>query len=307
VRIVLIGQAEFGNLVLRRLAEEGFDVVAAYVPDEGTSEKVDPLKAAAVELSIPFFSPKSYKHDQTHAEFLNLMPDLVVLAFVSDIIPDKYFQAATHGAICYHPSLLPRHRGASAINWALIMGDEKTGLTIFWPVAGIDTGPILYQVEVAISLEDTVGSLYYDHLLPKGIDAIAKSIHLIAEGKAPKVPQLEEFATYEPPCDDRFAQIDWQLQGQEIFNLVRGCDPQPGAYSFWNDQKIRLYGTRLIPGPSDTPTGEILSMDPVFEIAVPGGRLEVGRVRIGSGKKLTISEFVTQSGMAVGDSFSSVQ
>ncbi len=306
MRIVLIGQAEFGNLVLRKLAEEEFDVVAVYVPPKNTSEKYDPLEEAALEFGIPICRPTSYKDDQTYTEFLKLMPDLIVLAFVTEIIPMKYFEAATQGAICYHPSLLPRHRGASAINWALIMGDEKTGLTIFWPDAGIDTGPILYQEEVAISPEDTVGSLYYDHLLPMGIDAIAKSVHLIGEGKAPKIPQVEEFSTYEPPCNDSFAHIDWELPGQEVFNLVRGCDPQPGAYSFWKDQKLRFYDAKLIPGPTDAPSGEILSIDPIIEIAVSGGKLQVGRIRITSGKKLSASEFLIQCEIAIGDSFTAV-
>ncbi len=107
------------------------------------------------------------------------------MAFVTDIIPARYFDAPTRGAICYHPSLLPRHRGASAINWAVIMGDSKTGLTIFWPDGGIDTGPILLQKEIDIKPDDTTGSLYFNQLFPIGMGAIAESIALIKGERAP--------------------------------------------------------------------------------------------------------------------------
>jgi methionyl-tRNA formyltransferase len=141
MRIVLIGQAAFGVKVLEKLLEEDEEVVAVYAPPDRGS-RLDPLKEAAVAKEIQVFQPKTYKDDQVFAAYQQLEPDLTILAFVTDIIPAEYFQFPTEGAICYHPSLLPLHRGASAINWAIIKGRSKTGLTVFWPDGGIDTGPV---------------------------------------------------------------------------------------------------------------------------------------------------------------------
>lgn len=307
MRILIIGQADFGAATLRELSKRNEDVVAVYVPPETSTSKQDPLKEASLEAGVPVFQPIGYKDDQTYDEFTKLDPDLVILAFVTTIIPLRYIESATLGAICYHPSLLPRHRGASAINWALIMGDEKTGLTIFWPDSGIDTGPILYQQEVPISPDDTVGSLYFNHLFPMGVDAIVKSAQLIREGNAPKISQDEKHATYEPPCDDKVARIEWHKSASEIFNLVRGCDPSPGAYGFWKGEKIRFYNASILQEITDAPSGEIISINPYIEIALPDGRLRVNRIRITSGDKISASEYVKESEMKVGDTFLSSQ
>ena len=178
MRIVLIGQAAFGVKTLETLLERGENIVAVYAPPDRKG-KPDPIKEAAAARGIPVYQPTTYKDDEVFSEYRKLQPDLTVLAFVTDIIPAKYFEFATHGAICYHPSLLPRHRGSSAINWAVIMGDTRTGLTIFFPDGGIDTGPILLQKEIPIQPDDTTGSLYFNHLFPMGIDAIVESIELI--------------------------------------------------------------------------------------------------------------------------------
>jgi methionyl-tRNA formyltransferase len=286
MRIVLIGQAAFGAKVLENLMERDEQVVAVYAPPDRGSRQ-DPLKEAAVAKDIPVFQPSTYKDDQVFAEYQELEPDLTILAFVTDIIPEQFFQLPSLGGICYHPSLLPLHRGASAINWAVIKGRKKTGLTIFWPDGGIDTGPILLQKEIEVGPDDTTGSLYFNYLFPMGVDAIIESVELIKEGKAPKIPQPEEGATYEPPCSERVAAIDWKKAGQDIYNLVRGCDPQPGAYSFWQGEKIRFYGA--------DPDG--------FQVAVERGKLSVGKVRPESGGKVEASAFVSERGLKVGDQF----
>ena len=261
MRIVLIGQAAFGAQVLGALAERGEDVAGVYTPAGTPSREPDPLGEAAVSKGIPVFQPKTYKDDQAFAQYENLNLDLTVMAFVTDIIPARFFEVPHYGAINYHPSLLPRHRGASAINWAVIMGDTRTGLTIFWPDGGIDTGPILLQEEIDIGTEDTTGSLYFNHLFPMGVEAILKSLALIREGKAPRIPQNEAEATHEPPCDDRVACIAWDRPAQEIYNLVRGCDPQPGAYVFVNGEKVRFYGAELVADPTAESSGTILHVD----------------------------------------------
>ena len=231
MRIILMGQAAFGAKVLESLLERPEHIVAVYTPPDRPGGRLDPLKEAAVNEGLDVFQPETYKDDHVFAEYKALDPDLTVMAFVTDIIPARFFDVPTHGTINYHPSLLPRHRGASAINWAVIMGDDRTGLSIFWPDGGIDTGLVLLQKDIDIGPDDTTGSLYFNHLFPMGVEAIIESIDLVKEGSAPKIPQNEADATYELPCDDRVAGIDWNRPAQELYNLVRGCDPQPGAFA----------------------------------------------------------------------------
>jgi methionyl-tRNA formyltransferase len=303
MRIVLIGQAPFGAKVLEKLLEIGEHIVAVYTPPDRGS-RVDPLKEAAVTREIPVYQPSTYKDDQAFRQYNELEPDLTILAFVTDIIPAAFFELPTHGAICYHPSLLPLHRGASAINWAIIMGRTKTGLTIFWPDGGIDTGPILLQKEVEIGPNDTTGTLYFNHLFPMGVDAIVEAVDLINGGKAPKIPQSEEQATYEPPCDDRVAGIDWKKPGEDIYNLIRGCDPQPGAYTYFGKEKIRFYGARFSREPSDEAPGTIIQLGgDGFEVAVDGGKIAVKKVRPETGGKIEASAFVAAKGIKTGDRF----
>lgn len=304
MRIVLIGQAAFGAKVLEALLKKQENVVAVYTPPDKAGGRPDPLKELAVTEGITVFQPKTYKNDQVFAEYKELNPDLTVMAFVTDIIPPRFFDVPPSGTINYHPSLLPRHRGASAINWAVIMGDTRIGLTIFWPDGGIDTGPILLQKEIDIGPEDTTGSLYFNHLFPMGVDAILTSIELIKEGKAPKIPQDEAKATYEPPCDDRVADIDWNKPAPELYNLVRGCDPQPGAFVFLKGEMVRLYGPKLIGEPTDKAPGTILQMDDQgIHIAVSEGKLIIKKVKPAQGGKMSAADFADEQGLKVGDRF----
>ena len=244
MRIAIMGQAAFGAKVLETLSDRGEEIIAAWLPQGKAGGKPDPLKIAADSRGIPAYQPESYKAPETLEEFRATQPDLLIMAFVTDIIPLSFVTIPTQGAICYHPSLLPRHRGGSAINWALIMGDQETGLSIFWTDAGIDTGPVLLQKRVPIGPEDTTGSLYFNRLFPLGVEAIAESVDLIRAGRAPRLVQDESLATYEPLCNDQVARIDWGRPAAEVHNLIRGCDPQPGAYSFYQGKKVRFFEAR---------------------------------------------------------------
>lgn len=302
MRIVLIGQAAFGANVLESLTEKGEEVIAVYTPPERPGGKGDPLAEKARSLGISVKQPQGYKDEQVFEQYKALQPDLTIMAFVTDIIPARFFDVPVYGTINYHPSLLPRHRGASAINWTVIMGDTKTGLTVFWPDGGIDTGPIILQKEVEIKPEDTTGSLYFGHLFPLGVQAILESVELIKKEEAPKIPQEESLATYEPPCDDKVAHIDWNRPAQEIDRLVRGCDPQPGAYVLQESEKVRLYKAKLISEPTEAAPGTILQVNEQgMQIALSGGKLNVGKIRAGTGKKLSAAEFANEKGLKQGD------
>ena len=178
MRIVLIGQAAFGEKVLQKLSEGDNEIVGVFTTPD-INGRANPLKELADKLEIPVFQPVKMRDTDVYTEHSKLKPDINVLAFVTDILPESILNFPEFGSIQYHPSLLPKHRGGSAINWAVINGETKTGITIFWPDKGIDTGPILLQKEVEISPDDTVGSLYFNKLFPMGIDAIVESVDLV--------------------------------------------------------------------------------------------------------------------------------
>jgi len=260
------------------------------------------MKELAGSRKIPLFRPIRVKDPQVYDGYVMLRPDLVLLAYVTDIIPERWLRVPSIGMICYHPSLLPRHRGASAINWAIIQGEHRTGLTIFWVERGLDTGPILLQKEVEIGPEDTAGSLYFNTLFPLGVDAMAEAAELIKAGKAPRLAQDESKATYEPPCDDRFASVDFEKSVREIHNLIRGCDPQPGAYTTLKGRKVRLYGGGMDLATVERQPGEIISIDDRgIQIAAKGGLIRIGKLRVDKGEKIGPIEFSQAVDLKSGD------
>lgn len=303
MRIALMGQAAFGAKVLETLADRGEELIGAWLPQGKAGGKPDPLRVAAESRGIPAYQPASYKAPEALAEFKAARPDLLIMAFVTDIIPQAFIEVPTQGAICYHPSILPRHRGGSAINWAIIMGDQETGLSIFWTDAGIDTGPVLLQKRVPIGPEDTTGSIYFNRLFPMGVAAIAESVDLIKAGKAPRIAQDEALATYEPLCNDKVAGIDWAKPASEVFNLIRGCDPAPGAYSFFQGKKIRFFDARLQSNTSAAAPGTVTAVSPEgVTVAAADGAIRLGKVRTEAGKQ-EAAAFAAEAGLKAGDRF----
>ncbi|MGH7899690.1 MAG: methionyl-tRNA formyltransferase [Candidatus Binatia bacterium] len=301
LRIALVGQAAFGEKTLERLVA-AHHVAAVYCPPDGAGGKVDPLKRLALDLGIPVHQPKSMKGDDVLREFTELGADLAVLAFVTVIVPERLLSVPKLGTICFHPSLLPRYRGGSAINWQLIRGERRGGLTIFWTDAGIDTGPILLQKEVAIGPDDTVGSLYYEQIFPLGLDAMEEAVRLIAEGRAPRVPQDESQASYDPLCREQHVGIDWSRPGREVYDLVRGSDPQPGAWGRHHGERLRVYDCRYLPDGGGE-AGQILLIGPEgAEISLVDGVLLVGRMRLGDATQKTTPEALARDDrIRVGD------
>src|SRR6476619_2355300 len=182
MRIVVNGQQAFGADVLKALLERGEDVVAVYCAPDKEGRPPDPLAEAAREAGLELRQPESFETEEAAAELAGLEPDLMVMAFVILKVPEAVLNQPTRGTIQYHPSLLPRHRGPSSINWPIIMGETPTGLSIFSPDQGLDTGPIRLQKEVEIRDSDTLGSLYFDRLYPLGVAALLEGVDLVRAG-----------------------------------------------------------------------------------------------------------------------------
>ena len=299
MRIVLIGQAAFGGETLETLVDMGEEVVGVYTtPDIPGRE--NPLKQRALQLGAPVFQPENMRAPEVFEEYARLKPDLNVMAFVTDIVPESVLNCPKLGTIQYHPSLLPRHRGGSAINWAVINGETRTGLTIMWVDKGIDTGPILLQKEVDIAPDDTVGSLYFNRLFPMGIEAIKESIELIRQGKAPRIPQDEAQATYEGLCTQ--AAIGWNEPAQKIYNLIRGTNPQPGATTRLGDTQFKVFDSELRTGDVKGTPGEVIEItESGFLVVAQEGAILIKRVQPKGSPKITAADFAAQSGLKLGD------
>ncbi len=300
MRIILIGQAAFAEKTLDKLRDRGEEVLAVFCPPDRVEGKFDPVKKRAVELDIPVYQHRSMKGTEVLEKFQELNVDLAVLAFVTQIVPPPVFKAPTLGSICFHPSLLPKYRGGSAINWTLINGEKKTGISWFWVDEGIDTGPLLIQKEVEIGPEDTTGTLYFNKLFPLGIEAAGEAIDLIQAGNPPRIVQDESQANYDPLCRDEHSGIDWSQPAQAVFDHMRGCDPQPGASTTWQGQKIRLYDCSLQQtGGSATPGQVVAIGSGTVSIALNGGTVVAKKIRGESGK-IAADELAGQSGIQVG-------
>jgi len=299
MRIILIGQAAFAEKVLDGARGNGHEVGAVYCPPDAPGGQPDPVKARATTLGIPVHQHASLKGLEVQREFEALRADLGVLAYVTQIVPRNVFAVPRLGSICFHPSLLPRFRGGSAINWQIIKGETETGVTVFWVDPGIDTGPILLQKRAAIGPDETAGSLYYNTLFPLGVATVLESIESIAAGTAPRIPQDESLASYDLLCRDEHAAIDWSRPARDVYNLIRGCDPQPGAYTVLDGTKIRLYDAQLLGGAAArSGVVEEVSAEGLV-IGAHGAAIRVKRVRAGD-KKVAAAEFATQRGVTAG-------
>jgi methionyl-tRNA formyltransferase len=305
MRIVVHGQQAFGKAVLEALLARGENVVAVYVAPEKEGAKPDPLKEAALALKLPVFQPASYRKPEIWNEFKALAPDLQIMAFVTLFVPEEFLNIPTHGSIQYHPSLLPRYRGPSAINWPIINGDGETGLSIFWPDNGLDTGDVLLQKTTPIGADDSLASVYFDRLFPMGVEAMLEAVDLVKAGKAPRLKQDEALATYEGRCGAGNARIDWGKPWRQIHNLIRGCNPAPGAWTKLGDLTLQIFEAKPLPAKSPKgiagKMGEIVEVDAEgFTVVCADGRIKVLRVKPGDGAKVKAGEWASASGLAVG-------
>jgi methionyl-tRNA formyltransferase len=221
-----------------------------------------------------------------------------VLAFV----PQAFCTIPRHGTIQFHPSLLPEHRGPSSINWAIIQGRSRTGLTIFRPTDGLDEGPVILQKEVPIGPDDTVGSVYFDRIFPAGLAALVEAAELVVAGRAEARVQDETCATYEGWVREAEAEIRWAGHVDHLYDLIRGCNPAPGAWTRAGDRKLTIFDAkkriaRTFGEIRGKAIGEIVAADANgFTVCAQGGFIDVQRCRLDKGPKIAAAE----AGLAVG-------
>ena len=299
MRIVVHGQQAFGKAVLEKLLERGENVVGVFCAPDKEGRPTDPLKEFALEKGLPLHQPASWKTPEAEELMRSFAPDLCVMAYVTLFVPQPVLDVPEKGTIQYHPSLLPLHRGPSSINWPIIMGRKETGLTIFWPDEGLDEGPVLLQKTVAIGPDDTLGTLYFNQLFPMGVEAMVEAVDLVRDGKAPSIPQDHSKKTYESWCRKADAEIDWSKPVDEVYNLIRGTNPQPGAWTTFNGNEVKIFDSGKVEGEGD-PGSVIAAEDGSFTVAAGGGAIRVDRVRPHDDKKISAGDYAAKAGLSVG-------
>lgn len=305
MRIVIVGQKDFGEAAMEAFIKRGHFVAGVFCAPEKPGEAPDALRLAAEQLNVPVHALPSLRVEEARHILQALNVDLAILAYVLQFVPQDFASIPRHGTIQFHPSLLPRYRGPSSINWPIILGATRTGLTIFRPVDGLDEGPIILQKETPIGPDETVGKVYFGRLFPMGIEALLEAAELVVSGRAHATTQDESCASYEGWCRDAEARINWHTHVDQTYNLIRGCDPAPGAWTEFNHKRLQLYDVRKHPARAFSQVkGRIGAVTAIEEhslrISAQGGQIEVFKLRFDGGKKLSAPQFCAETGLSVG-------
>jgi methionyl-tRNA formyltransferase len=305
MKIAIIGQQDFGKAVLEAFLARGHEATAVFCAPEKEGARPDALRAAAQAKGLRLHQFRSLRDQEATRAMREAGADIGVMAFVTQFAPQEFVTIPKHGTIQYHPSLLPRHRGPSSINWPIIQGDTETGLTIFRPTDGLDEGAVILQKRTPIGPDDTLGSVYFERLFPMGVEALLEAAELVLAGRHTETAQDETKASYEGWCRSAEAKIDWAKPIDQVYNLVRGCNPAPGAWTTVNGKKLQIFDARKtvfrrfaeVPGKIGEVTGVTAQS---FKVTAQGGQVEVLKARLEDGKKVSGAEVLQAAGVQAG-------
>jgi len=305
MKIAIVGQQDFGKAVLEAFLARGDEVAGVFCAPEKPGAKPDVLRTAAQEKGVQVFQFQSLKTDEAKAAMKKLGAEIGIMAFVLQFAPQDFVSIPKHGTIQFHPSLLPKYRGPSSINWPISRGEEETGLTIFRPTDGLDEGPVILQKKTRISPDDTLGTVYFERLFPMGVQAMLEAADLVVAGKHRELVQDESQATYEGWFREGEARINWANHVDVVYNLIRGCNPAPGAWTTLNGVKLQLFDCRKVPvrtfGAVKGKIGEVVESGPAsFQVTAQGGRIEVLRAKLGDGKKAASTDLLSAGSIEPG-------
>ena len=312
LRVVFMGTPEFAVPCLAALhADDNCEVIGVYTqPDKprGRGQKLlpSPVKAWAEEHGLPVHQPVKIKTEEATAELKGLKPDLVVVVAFGQILSQEILDIPPHGCINVHGSLLPHYRGAAPMQWCVINGETKTGITTMMMDAGLDTGDMLLKEELTIGPDMTLEEVH-DNLMEMGAQVLMKTIEELRAGTLKRVPQEGE-SNYAPMLTKETGHIDWQKSAQEIHNLVRGLNSWPGAYTAHEGQKFKIWRTVLTGETvtSGTTAGEILAADSSQGLKVAAGDgqvLAITELQAPGKKKMQAQDYLRGNSLAAGSCF----
>jgi methionyl-tRNA formyltransferase len=296
-RILFMGTPAFAIPTLELLSSSNYPVIGVVTqPDRpagrGQKEIASPVKILAQSLGLPVFQPPKVRDQSFLDIFYRLSPEMVVVAAFGQILPKDIIEFAKLGCLNIHPSLLPKYRGAAPLNWSIIRGETKTGVTIMLMDEGMDSGDILLQQETPLSATETFGQLH-DRLAKEGANLLMTAIQQVIAGTALRQPQDLSAVTFAPRLTKETGRINWQQSCTDIVNLIRGLCPTPAAYTFLEGQALKIFtaepksgNPKEIPGAIGADTSQGLS------VAAGDGYVILKEVQLAGKKRLPINEFL---------------
>jgi methionyl-tRNA formyltransferase len=306
MRVAIIGQHEFGRATLEAFLARGDEVAGVFCAPEQPGERPDPLRIAAEVHRLKLFDFKSYSAIEAQNALRSLDADIGIMAYVLIFAPQAFVSIPRYGMIQFHPSLLPQHRGPSSISWPIMLGRTRTGITIFRPTDGLDEGPIILQKEVSIGPDDTLGTVYFEKIFPLGVEALLEGADLAVSGRARETVQDEAQASYEGWVREAESRIDWAKPAGQVYNLIRACNPSPGAWTTIARETLYIYDARLRPAHrfadvKGKKAGQVVAESAGgFAVLSGGGFIDVLRVKRGGSKKISAGEAGVRLGTILG-------
>lgn len=307
MKIVFMGTPEFAVPSLNMLLEEGYEIAAVVTqPDKpkgrGNKMAAPPVKEFAIKHGINVLQPSKIKTTEFVDQIKAIGPDLLVTAAYGKILSKELLEVPSLGCINVHGSLLPAYRGAAPINWAVINGEELTGITTMFTDVGLDTGDMLLKKEIAIEPDMSVGELH-DKMSILGAEVLKDTLVELNRGALKRIPQKDAESSYAPIMTKELGLIDWSKTAKEIHNLVRGTDPWPGAYTFLNGMRIRIWRTVLeAHNEIGHACGEIVEVDSkgIF-VKCSEGYVLIKEVQVDSSKRMNVSDYIRGHKIDVGE------
>ena len=299
MRIVFMGTPDFAAASLQKLLEAGFDVVGVFTqPDKpknrGMKLAASPVKDIAEKAGIPVFQPVKMRDGTALEALKSLSPDLVVVVAYGRILPDELLAVPNLGTINIHGSLLPKYRGAAPIQWTILNGDKKAGVTSMYLAAELDSGDMIYKAETEVGEFETSGELF-DRLRDLGAALLIKTVRAIEDGTAPRTPQNAADATFAPQLTKEMSPIDWTKTPREIIKHICGLNPWPVATAELSKAEFRIFGAAYTENKTGKAPGTVVSADPKkgVEVACGGGEtLLITHLQAAGGKQMAAGDYL---------------
>lgn len=294
MRIVFMGTPDIAATCLKRILEDGMDVVGVYTqPDRpknrGMKLTASPVKEVALAHGLPVFQPENFRDPETVETLRGLQPDVVAVVAYGRILPQSVLDIPAKGCINIHASLLPAYRGSAPYQWAVLDGLTETGVTAMYLCREMDAGDIIDTAKTPIGPNETAGELL-DRLAELGAGLLSKTLGRMAQGEVERIPQDSTKATYAPMLDKSMCPIDWTKSAQQIHNQVRGLHPWPVATAELGGKRFKIHSTVVTEG-SGAP-GTILGLTKTgLRIACGDGAIEIRSLQAEGGKRMAAPDY----------------
>lgn len=307
MRIVFMGTPDFAVPCLQALIDDGHDVCAVFTqPDKPKGRhgvlSAPPVKELALKYDIPVYQPDSLKNDEIKSYFASLGADLALVVAYGKILPEEFLNAPKYGCINMHASLLPKLRGAAPIQWSIINGEKRSGVTAMQMDKGLDTGDILLSESVEIRDDETAQELH-DELSVLGAQVMRKTLLMLQRGELSPVRQDDSNSTYAPILAKELSAIDWQKSALQIHNQIRGLYPWPGASAVLNGKTLKIHSAKLL-GKTEGEPGEVVFNDRRLCVACgDGNAVELLVIQAPGKKAMPVTDYLRGNPVVLGTIF----